>query len=78
MIRIVQAQQCVCDKCDHEWIIPAEATPPVNCANQKCRTREWNGKKQQIRSHRNEIKFPAPRTGGRPKTITGFDYSEDL
>jgi hypothetical protein len=66
---------CTCDKCGYAWVVLGR-TPPANCANKDCRSREWNGKKQ--RSHAKEIKLPAPRKGGRPRTITLFDYTEDL
>lgn len=66
----VPARLCTCDKCGYSWVL-YEGNPPIRCASKTCRTREWNGKKQQVRSHVNEIKLPAPRSGGRPKIYVG-------
>ena len=73
----IPATLCQCDKCGHSWTSYGDA-PPKNCRNQKCRSREWNGKKLLLQSHVNEIKLPSPRKGGRPKNKPVFDYSEDL
>jgi hypothetical protein len=64
----IPARECRCDKCGHSWISIGESVP-THCRNRNCRSREWNGKKQEVRSHRNEIKLPAPRSSGRPKHI---------
>jgi hypothetical protein len=69
----IPAKLCKCDVCGHEWTHAGKL--PTNCHNRQCRSREWNGKKR--RSRAEEIKLPAPRTGGRPKTKPFFDYSED-
>ena len=71
----ITAKECQCEKCGHEWVHIGDGTPK-NCAYKPCRSREWNGKKKHVQSHTNEIKFPAPRKGGRPKTITLFDREE--
>jgi hypothetical protein len=71
----IPAKHCVCDLCGYRWVSTA-AEPPKWCGNPKCRSREWNGKKQ--RSHRMEITLPAPRKPGRPKTITLVETGEHL
>lgn len=65
---VITAHHCTCDKCGYSWL-SFKDTPPLRCQNDQCGTREWNGKKQ--RSHVNEIRLPAPRTGGRPKVYAG-------
>jgi hypothetical protein len=50
---------------------------PEACPNRQCGTREWNGKKQQGRSHISEIKFPASRGAGRPKAVALLDMDEE-
>lgn len=71
----IDAMQCTCEVCGHEWVSTGKQLPEC-CANPKCRSRQWNGKKRLVKSHVNEIKFPAPRKGGRPKTITLIDVRE--
>jgi tRNA(Ile2) C34 agmatinyltransferase TiaS len=60
----IPALLCKCEKCGHEWESVGDE-PPTNC--RKCRSREWNGKKRL--SHTREIRFPAPRKGGRPRVV---------
>jgi hypothetical protein len=72
----VPAKLCTCERCIFEWL-SLTSQPPQFCRNPECRSKEWNGKKHQVRSHVHEIKLPAPRTGGRPRTRPIFDYSED-
>lgn len=74
----VPAKECKCDKCGHMWKVYDGGKLPTWCRS--CRSREWNGKKQQVQSHVHEIKLPAPRTGGRPKTVARtalFEQDED-
>jgi len=66
MIDEIKAMLCTCDVCGHSWKSFC-TQPPTWCPNPECRSREWNGKK--YRKHGSEIKLPAPRKGGRPKTI---------
>ena len=72
----IPATLYLCERCLFEWL-SFSSQPSQFCRNLECRSREWHGKKQHVQSHTNEIKFPAPRTRGRPKTCTIFDYSED-
>lgn len=79
MIEVISlpAKLCTCERCLTEWI-SVTVRPPQRCRNQACRTREWNGKTQQLqKSHAQEIKLPAPRSPGRPRTSASFDWSED-
>lgn len=73
----IQAKLCRCEKCGHSWVSMSNR-PPRHCRNRKCRSREWNGKKQEVRSHRNEIKLPAPRQAGRPRLIARAEEETDL
>lgn len=76
----IPAKLCKCDKCGHEWE-QTNGKLPMQCRNEDCRSREWNGKKIQTRSHIHEIKFPARRAGGRPRvtveTIALLDGEDD-
>jgi hypothetical protein len=64
MVTSITAMRCTCDRCGNSWV-SFKDTPPLRCPN--CQSREWNGVKLYLRSHVNEIRLPAPRTGGRPK-----------
>ena len=41
----IPARYCVCDVCSYDWHSIAERIPS-HCQNRKCRSREWNGKKE--------------------------------
>lgn len=71
--KVITVKECVCDRCGHTWISLGDKQTDC-CPNRKCRTREWDGLK--LRPHVNEIKFPAPRKGGRPKTIAFVEGDE--
>jgi hypothetical protein len=68
---MVPSQRCQCEVCGHEWVFPGMGSPPRWCANQECRSREWNGVKKHMQSHVDEIELPGPRKRniGRPRTI---------
>ena len=68
MVTEITVMRCRCDRCGNSWTSEREE-PPRRCPG--CQSREWNGKKQLVRSHVNEISFPAPRTQGRPKVYAG-------
>jgi hypothetical protein len=66
----ILAKLCTCEKCGFSWIL-YESDPPIHCQNKTCQSREWNGVKRLTPSHTDEIKFPAVRSPGRPKTYPG-------
>jgi hypothetical protein len=70
------AKECTCDICGYQWVSLATIQPPECCRSLACRSREWNGKK--MPSYAKVIKLPAPRKGGRPKTITLLDEDEPI
>jgi hypothetical protein len=72
--KVITVKECTCDVCGYHWTSTAP-TPPRWCANKDCRSREWNGRK--LPSLTDEIKLPAPRKAGRPKTATFFDETID-
>jgi hypothetical protein len=37
--RIIEAYECICDKCDYKW---SSINLPATCANKTCRTPRWN------------------------------------
>lgn len=37
--RIIEAYECICDKCDYKW---SSISLPATCANKTCRTPRWN------------------------------------
>jgi hypothetical protein len=37
--RIIEAFECICDKCDYKW---SSINLPATCANKTCRTPRWN------------------------------------
>lgn len=69
----IPAKLCTCDICHYQWVSIAAKLPEC-CRNILCRSREWNGKT--LKSHAHEIKLPAPRKPGRPKTITLLEDEE--
>lgn len=58
------AYACKCNICGYEWV---SNTDPQCCQNRKCRSKLWDGRKK--RSHVKEIRLPAPRKRGRPRTV---------
>lgn len=73
----ISANLYTCQRCRYQWLSLCRQMPRF-CANLECRSAEWNGEKQPLRRcHLHEIKFPAPRKGGRPRTGALFDLNED-
>ncbi len=57
----IEARSCECDVCHHTWISIAKEIPKC-CANMKCRSREWNGKKIKRQPQPTvKIELPKPR-----------------
>jgi hypothetical protein len=73
----IPATECRCEVCGHEWT-QTDGKIPTHC--RKCRSREWNGKKQFVQSHVHEIKLPAPRniseTKNKARNTALFDDEE--
>lgn len=55
----IPAIACTCEMCHHQWHSIARKIPEC-CANLKCRSREWNGKKQRTAKPKVKIELPKP------------------
>ena len=75
---VVPGRLCNAEQCHRPWLSILKHLPE-RCPRRDCRSRQWNGAKQ--RSHVNEIKLPAPRRPGRPKSgaeADGDGFAFDL
>ena len=58
---MLPGRHCTCDLCGHQWDTIAKEIPKC-CANMKCRSREWNGKKIKRQPQPTvKIELPKPR-----------------
>lgn len=55
----IPAIRCQCEVCGHVWYSIARKLPE-SCANLKCRSREWNGKKKRVTKPKVRIELPKP------------------
>lgn len=53
----IPAIVCTCEECGHWWYSIAKKLPEA-CANLKCRSRKWNGKKKRIAKPKIELPKP--------------------
>jgi len=70
----VEVRNCTCGVCQHGWR-STKADIPEKCPS--CRSRVWNSGRQP-RSHIGEIRLPAARKRGRPKTKTITDEWDEF
>ena len=57
---MVPGKELLCDVCKWTWVTISQRLPAF-CANPKCHSREWNGKKQKRKPRRAPtIELPKP------------------
>ena len=59
----IPARLAHCEVCQYEWITILEPPRlPSTCQNRECRSREWNGKKEQkVPEKKPQVVLPKPR-----------------
>ena len=65
---MIPALLVACNDCGQRFI---SLTDDLSISCPECGSADWNKPPQRTRSRAHEIKFPAPRKGGRPKVMAG-------